>query len=127
VLRAALHASAEQQTLFDPQRRPRQRKRGLDGDTALLLSGMSLLWELFDTRESPEIEIRRLTEKIYRRVDWIWAQPRAPAIALAWAPEERFSRADWRGYNEAMLVYLLALGSPTHPIGAQAWTTWTST
>jgi len=96
-------------------------------DTALLLSGMLFCESYFDTRESPDIEIRRLTEKIYRRVDWTWAQPRAPAIALAWTPEGGFSREDWRGYNEAMLVYLLALGSPTHPIGAQAWTTWTST
>jgi hypothetical protein len=48
-------------------------------------------------------------------------------VALAWTPEEGFSGMDWRGYNEAMLVYLLALGSPTHPISPDAWTQWTST
>ena len=44
-----------------------------------------------------------------------WAQPRRPAISLGWSPEEGFLDYDWRGYNEAMLVYLLALGSPTLP------------
>jgi hypothetical protein len=32
---------------------------------------------------------------------------------------------DWDGYNEAMILYLLALGSPTHPIDAEAWPAWT--
>ena len=51
----------------------------------------------------------------------------APAISLGWSPEDGFLDYDWRGYNEAMLVYLLALGSPTHPVGPEAWTEWTST
>ena len=50
----------------------------------------------------------------------------APAISMGWKPGDGFIPYDWRGYNEAMLVYLLALGSPTHPVGAEAWTAWTS-
>ena len=96
-------------------------------DTALLLAGVLFCQSYFDSRELREVEIRKLADEIYRRVDWTWAQPRPPAVALAWTPEEGFSGDDWRGYNEAMLVYLLALGSPTHPIGPQAWTLWTST
>jgi len=96
-------------------------------DTALLLAGMLFCEDYFDSQDPRDIEIRKLTGEIYRRVDWTWAQPRPPAVALAWTPESGFSGDDWRGYNEAMLVYLLALGSPTHPIDAQAWTTWTST
>ena len=60
-------------------------------------------------------------DEIYRRVDWRWAQPKPPAISLGWSPEDGFLRYDWRGYNEAMLVYLLALGSPTFPVGVDAW------
>ena len=96
-------------------------------DTALLLAGVLFCEGYFDTQDPHDIEIRRLAEEIYRRVDWTWAQVRPPAVALAWTPEAGFSGTDWRGYNEAMLVYLLALGSPTHPIDPQAWTTWTST
>jgi hypothetical protein len=96
-------------------------------DTALLLAGVLFCQSYFDTQHPREVEIRRLADEIYRRVDWTWAQPRPPAVALAWTPEQGFSNIDWNGYNEAMLVYLLALGSPTHPISQQAWMLWTST
>jgi hypothetical protein len=96
-------------------------------DTALLLAGMLFCESYFDSADALDIEIRRLTDEIYRRVDWTWAQPRAPAVALAWTPEEGFSSYDWNGYNEAMLVYLLALGSPTHAVNSGAWAQWTST
>jgi hypothetical protein len=96
-------------------------------DTALLLAGMLFCQSYFDTQNPREVQIRKLVDEIYRRVDWTWAQPRPPVVALAWTPENGFSGIDWQGYNEAMLVYLLALGSPTHPIAPQAWTMWTST
>jgi len=95
-------------------------------DTALLLAGVLFVQSYFDSQDPQDMEIRALAEEIYRRVDWTWAQPRPPAVALAWTPEEGFASLDWNGYNEAMLVYLLALGSPTHPVGEQAWTQWTS-
>ena len=95
-------------------------------DTALLLAGVLFVQSYFDTQDPQDMEIRALAEEIYRRVDWTWAQPRPPAVALAWTPEQGFASLDWNGYNEAMLVYLLALGSPTHPVGEQAWTQWTS-
>jgi hypothetical protein len=96
-------------------------------DTALLLAGMLFCQSYFDTQHPREVQIRKLVDEIYRRVDWTWAQPRPPVVALAWTPESGFSGIDWQGYNEAMLVYLLALGSPTHAISPQAWTMWTST
>jgi hypothetical protein len=95
-------------------------------DTALLLAGVLFVQTYFDSPDPQDMEIRTLAEEIYRRVDWTWAQPRPPAVALAWTPEQGFAGLDWNGYNEAMLVYLLALGSPTHPVGEQAWTLWTS-
>jgi hypothetical protein len=96
-------------------------------DTALLLGGVLFCEGYFNTGDRSDVQIRRLAERIYRRVDWAWAQPRPPGIALAWTPEHGFSKLDWRGYNEAMLVYLLALGSPTHPVNPSAWKEWTST
>ena len=96
-------------------------------DTALLLAGVLFCQSYFDSQEPQELEIRKLADEIYRRVDWTWAQPRPPAVALAWTPEEGFSRDDWQGYNEAMIVYLLALGSPTHSVGERAWERWTRT
>lgn len=96
-------------------------------DTALLLGGVLLSQSYFDRDSRSEREIRELAEKIYSRVDWQWAQSRPPVLSHGWRPESGFLRFDWRGYNEAMLMYILALGSPTHPIEPEAWTEWTRT
>lgn len=93
-------------------------------DTSLLLGGMLFCQSYFDRQDPTEVQIRNLVEAIYRRVDWRWAQVRPPAISHGWTPESLFLEYDWRGYNEAMLVYLLALGSPTHPVAPSAWEEW---
>ena len=94
-------------------------------DTALLLAGALFCQSYFDRDDPGEREIRELAESLYLRVEWDWAQPKAPAISHGWHPETGFIASDWRGYNEAMLVYLLALGSPTHAVGPEAWAEWT--
>lgn len=96
-------------------------------DTALLLGGVLLSQSYFDRDTSSEREIRELAEKIYSRVDWQWAQNRPPILSHGWRPESGFLRFDWRGYNEGMLMYILALGSPTHAIEPEAWTEWMRT
>jgi len=96
-------------------------------DTAIFVAGALFCQSYFDSADAQDVEIRRLADEIYRRVDWRWAQPKPPAISLGWSPESGFLRYDWRGYNEAMLVYLLALGSPTFAVGRDAWAEWTST
>jgi hypothetical protein len=93
-------------------------------DTALLLSGMLFSQSYFNNDDEEEVEIRRLVEQIYSRVDWRWAQARGPAISYGWTPESSFIPIDWRGYNEAMLVYILALGSPTKAVAPVAWEEW---
>jgi hypothetical protein len=96
-------------------------------DTALLLGGVLLAQVYFDRDTRAEKEIRDLAELIYGRVEWTWAQNRPPIISHGWRPETGFLRFDWRGYNEAMLVYILALGSPTHPVEPGAWKEWLAT
>jgi len=94
-------------------------------DTALLMAGVLFAQGYFDGQTAAETEIRTLAEALYRRVNWPWAQNNPPLITLGWKPETGFLSHDWVGYNEAMLVYILALGSPTHPIESEAWTAWT--
>jgi len=96
-------------------------------DTALLLGGVLLAQTYFDRDTRSEREIRELAGKIYGRVEWTWAQNRPSAISHGWRPETGFLRFDWRGYNEAMLLYLLALGSPTYPVEPDAWQEWVET
>src|SRR5690606_23235375 len=73
-----------------------------------------------------EAELRRIADELLARPDWRWMAARAPAISMGWRPEEGFLPYDWLGYNEAMIVVLLALGSPTSPAEPAAWDTWTS-
>ncbi len=101
-------------------------------DTTLFLGGALFAQSYYDRDDPVEAEIRDLAEKIYRRVEWDWTQrnttgtqsinlPNSHGIAMGWDPEEGWGRSDWIGYNEGMLVYVLALGSPTHPVGKDAW------
>jgi hypothetical protein len=93
-------------------------------DTALLMAGLLHAQSYFDGTHPDEEEIRVGVEALYRRVDWTWAQVRGPLISLSWSPEKGFAPYDWGGYNEAMLVVLLALGSPSHPVEDGAWEAW---
>jgi hypothetical protein len=95
-------------------------------DTALLLGGVLHVQQYFDQPDATEAKIRALADALYRRLDWPWMQVRSARMCHGWTPERGFLPYDWGGYNEAMILYLLALGSPTSPISPEAWTTWTS-
>ncbi len=94
-------------------------------DTALLLGGVLFSQSYFDQNDAKEKEIRHLADTIYRRVEWPWMQARPPLISMGWMPKQGYIPYDWQGYNEGMLIYVLALGSPTQAIGNDAWTAWT--
>jgi hypothetical protein len=95
-------------------------------DTALLLAGALFCREYFAGSDPAETELREIVDVLLARVDWRWMQARAPAIAMGWRPEQGFLGHDWIGYNEAMIVILLALGSPTFAVEPVAWDRWTS-
>ena len=96
-------------------------------DTSLLMAGALFSQSYFDRENATESEIRSLAESLYERIEWSFAQARPPAISMGWSPEGGLQTYDWKGYNEAMIVLVLALGSPTHPVDPAAWTqyTWT--
>ncbi|HYM81592.1 MAG TPA: glucoamylase family protein [Candidatus Limnocylindria bacterium] len=95
-------------------------------DTALLMAGVLFCQSYFNGPDAAEDSIRAYAESLYTRVEWDWAQPRPPTISLGWTPERGFLPYDWRGYNEAMLLQVLALGSPTHPVGGDVWSAWSA-
>ncbi|MCC6930788.1 MAG: hypothetical protein IT359_17490 [Gemmatimonadaceae bacterium] len=96
-------------------------------DTALLLGGVLFCQSYYDRDVPLEASIRAYADSLYRRVEWTWIQPRAPLVNHRWRPEDGFSESDWTGYDESMLLYVLALGSPTYPIDAAAWAAYTRT
>lgn len=97
-------------------------------DTALLLAGILDAKQYFTNSGDPvEAQIRALADSINQRVDWAWMQNGNPGVMMGWKPSAGFSGfGQWVGYNEAMILYILALGSPTHAVAPAAWTTWTS-
>ncbi|WP_096377818.1 glucoamylase family protein [Lysobacter enzymogenes] len=96
-------------------------------DTGLLMMGVLFTQSYYDRDDAREKEIREIADTLYKRVDWQWLQQNKPLISMGWFPESGFIKHDWMGYNEAMLLYVLALGSPTHPVEPEAWTVWTRT
>ncbi len=95
-------------------------------DTALLLAGVLTCQSYFDASQPDEVEIRALADSLYARADWDWARVRSPMIVHGWDPENGFLAWDWRGYNESMIVPLLAIASPSHPQGREVWSYWAS-
>lgn len=97
-------------------------------DTTLFLAGALFAQSYFDRDTPQEGEIRRLVEEIYRRVNWQAAMTKPPLVSMGYKPEEGWGTEwHWRGYDEAMILYVLALGSPTYPVPADAWEKWTET
>ena len=81
-------------------------------DTTFLLAGMLTAAMYFDGNNQDEIEIRELTHQIYARVNWRWATNGEATVAGGWRPETGFIEFRWKGYDEALLLYVLALGAP---------------
>ncbi len=96
-------------------------------DTTLLLGGALFCQSYFDRDTAREKAIRDAAEELYRRADWTFFLARPPLMAMGWTPEHGLLKYDYRGYNEAMLLYILAIGSPTHAIDPAAWQAYTST
>jgi hypothetical protein len=109
-------------------------------DSTFLIAGALTAAEYFNRDTKDEQEIRTLAYAIYARADWQWAQNRGvnwgaqggssasvDAVTHGWRPESGFIKYRWLGYNEALILYVLGLASPTHPLPEESYQAWTST
>jgi hypothetical protein len=96
-------------------------------DTTLLLAGVLFCQSYFTGSNATEVSIRAYGDSLYNRVDWKWAQTRAPLVSMGWKPESGYIEADWHGLNEALILNVLALGSPTYPVDPSAMDAYRST
>jgi hypothetical protein len=96
-------------------------------DTALLMAGVLTASMYFNAEIAREAELREIAEQLYRRVDWRWSQDGGKTIMQGWKPESGFLHYGWEGYSESIVLYVLALGSPTHPPGPDTYEAWTAT
>jgi hypothetical protein len=96
-------------------------------DTALLIAGALTAGRYFSTDAANEAELRQVADEMYRRIDWPWAQDDCATLRQGWKPSTGFLHYGWEGYNEAIVMQLLGLGSPTYPLNADVYETWTAT
>jgi hypothetical protein len=97
-------------------------------DTAILIAGVLTAASYFTAGTKVESEIRALAESLYRRVDWQWALNEGTTICHGWKPESGFLPYRWDNrYSEALILYVLALGSPTFNIDPKGYQEWIST
>ena len=96
-------------------------------DSAFLFAGALTVATYFDRETAEEAEIRQLATTLYERADWNWACDGGPTLAHGWRPENGFIPDRWRGYNEGLLLYILGLGSPTHPLPPESYAAYTET
>ncbi|WP_246678030.1 MULTISPECIES: glucoamylase family protein [unclassified Mesorhizobium] len=93
-------------------------------DTALLIAGILTAGAYFREDSEEEKELRTLSEALYERVDWDWARNGGPTITHGWTPERGFIGYRWEGYDEALILYVLGLGSPTHALPPESYAAW---
>ena len=96
-------------------------------DSAILLAGALTAGVYFSADTSEEKEIRSLADALYRRADWAWAQNSGATVTHGWRPESGFISYRWKGYDEALVLYVLGLASPTHPLPQESYDAWLST
>ena len=90
-------------------------------DTALLLAGVLTVRQAF----SSDAGIARDAKAIYERIDFPWMLNGHPhLLSMGWKPESGFLNARWKHYCELMVLYLLGIGSPSHPLPAASWHAW---
>jgi hypothetical protein len=93
-------------------------------DTALLMAGVVYAREYFNAPGRVEANVRGLANRLLADIDWAWMLNGSDTLSMGWHPESGFISNRWIGYNEAMILYLLGLGSPTRPLPVEGWTAW---
>ncbi len=95
-------------------------------DTTLLVLGGLTAGEYWHGTE-----VQKLSEEIAGRIDWKWMETdggmKSDALApsMGWTPEKGWLSTRWQGYNEALSLYLLGMGTTTHGLPVAAWDGWT--
>jgi len=96
-------------------------------DSAFLFAGALTVAAYFDRDTPGEVEIRSLANKLYERADWNWARNDGSTVTHGWRPENGFIPHRYEGYDEGLLLYILGLGSPTHPLPVESYRAFCST
>jgi hypothetical protein len=97
-------------------------------DTALLFAGVLDARQYFLGSDTSEVRIRALADSITQRANWRFMRNSSPGIAMGWKPSGGFfGYGKWTGYNEAMIMYHIAMGNPViaNRDTSSDWGVWT--
>ncbi len=89
-------------------------------DTSLLLCGVLTARAYFS-----DAKIQSLAQQIYERVEWPWMLNNGATFSMGWDPDSGFLASRWSHYCELMMIYLLAIGSPSHGVSPDHWNNFT--
>jgi len=95
-------------------------------DSSVLFAGALTAALYYTENNDTESEIRYSADELYRKADWNWAINNGKSVPHGWKPESGFVKCGWKGYDEAMLLYILGLGSPTSALPESSYSVWTS-
>jgi len=96
-------------------------------DSSFLLAGALTVAAYFDGDTADEALIRKLANELYERADWNWACNGGASLTHGWKPESGFLPHRYEGYDEGLLLYILGLGSPTHPLPTESYAAYCAT
>jgi hypothetical protein len=88
-------------------------------ETAFLVQGLLAARQYFDRDNNKEREIRETITELWRGVEWDWYRKTSDSDVLYWhwSPDHGWHISHpLIGWNETMIVYLLAIASPTHAV-----------
>src|SRR5262249_35809551 len=69
----------------------------------------------------------RLAVELYSRADWKWMLNGGAAVSHGWRPESGFIPYYWKGYDEALILYILGLGSPSFALPEESYRAYCAT
>lgn len=94
-------------------------------ETAFIMQGLLTARQYFDQENTIDQEIAYKITTLWEAVEWDWfLKPPGNVMLWHWSPENGFAiNLEVRGFNETMIVYLLAIASPTHAIPANIYRT----
>jgi hypothetical protein len=107
-----------------------EKDNGADvSETGFLMAGILTVRNYFNGTDRAEKRIQQLATKLYEEVEWDWMLQdgkgrRHTTLAWHWSPDHGFFSGQRVRSNmelSSMITYLLAIGSPTHPIPPKTW------
>ena len=91
-------------------------------ETAFLIAGLLAARQYFDRDREEERALREKIDELWRAVEWDWYTQGADVLYWHWSPTHAWAMNHAiRGWNECLVAYVLAAGSPTHAIDPEIY------